>query len=441
MHGRRGRPESVVTTEGRITGTAGDMPRKEDSMAREGLQVHMFSAYSMEFDGEPVNIMRGISTKVLQVFAMLLLAGSKGAAKGELISHVYGQGPDRGADPNRKLNNLLYRLKKQLADWGMEGATISLEGGFARFDADFPVEVDALTFEQKAEEALSQTGSGQAELLEDAMQRYTGEFLEEYCTELWVIQKDQELKRLYARVVEKLAEVCRNEGNLMKAREVYHNAALVFPFDSWQLYEMDCLIDMKDYSGAYTVYQDTERIYDEELGIMPSEEYRSRLEIIERNSLRPVRRLSDIIDSLRGEPKEGAYYCYYPDFLDSCQILSRIAERTGQSLYLLLCTWSVREGTRTRLEKRKLEEQQMAILKDTIISVFRKGDFFTKYSRCQYLLILSGTGRENGARAFDRLYRAWKKRDGIVGDLSYSMDSLLSFREPEGNLHDGSGGR
>ena len=393
----------------------------------------MFSAYSMEFDGQPVNIMRGASTKVLQLFAMLLLAGGKGIAKRELIGNVYGQGQDRGADPNRNLNNLLYRLKKQLTVWGMDGATVNLEGGFARFEADFPVEVDALAFEQKAEEALLRETPDQTELLADAARLYTGEFLEEYCTELWVIQKDKELKKLYSRVIEALGAAYRSQGNLIKAREVYHNASLVFPFDSWQLSEMDCLIGLKDYNGAYAVYQDTERLYDEELGIMPNEEYRSRLEIIEQNALRPVRRLSDIAETLRGEQKEGAYYCYYPDFLDSCQILSRIAERTGQSLFLLLCTWSVRGGVaRTNLEKKQLEDRQMAILKDTIAHVFRKGDIFTKYSRCQYLIILSGTGRENGVRAFDRLYRAWKKRDGIVGDLSYSMDSLLGFRETEG---------
>ncbi len=405
-------------------------------MLREGLRVHMFSAYSMEFDGQPVNIMRGSSTKVLQVFAMLLLAGDKGLPKRELIGNIYGQGQERGADPNRNLNNLLYRLKKQLTVWGMEGATVNLEGGFARFEADFPVEVDALMFEQKTIQALENESGmeNRLGLLEDAMELYTGDFLEEYCTELWVIQKDQELKRLYFKAAELLGEEYRQQGNLLKARDVYHNASLLFPFESWQLAEIDCLIALKDYNGAYAVYQNTERLYDEELGIMPSTEYKDRLEIIEKNSLRPVRRLSDIAESLRGDPDDGAYYCYYPDFIDSCQILSRIAERTGQSLFLLLCTWSSRGGAgRPESEKRQEEERQMEILKETISRVFRKGDIYTKYSRCQYLIILSGTGRENGVRAFERLYRAWKKRPGIAGELSYSMDSLLGFREVEGN--------
>ena len=71
----------------------------------------------------------------------------------------------------------------------------------------------------------------------------------------------------------------------------------------------------------------------------------------------------------------------------------------------------------------------MALLKDVIGRVFRKGDIYTKYSRCQYLVVLTGTGRENGAKAFDRLHTAWKKQEGTAGTLSYSMESLVSFRK------------
>ncbi len=391
-----------------------------------GLQVRMFSAFSMEFDGQPVNIMRGSGTKVLQLFAMLLMNAEKELPKKELLSNIYGQ--SQGADPNRNLNNLLYRLKKQLVQWGMDGANVVMEGGFCRLETDFPVTVDALVFQQKAEKALTMEDSGRQTLLEEALEIYTGDFLEEYGTELWVIHRAQELKRLYFQAVSALGGDYVKSGNLYRAREVYHNAALLFPFESWQLSEMDCLIELKDYDDAYAVYQNTERLYDEELGIMPGQEYRKRLDVIEKNSMQPARRLSDIADMLRGKDSGGAYYCYYPDFLDSCQILSRIAERTGQSIFLLLCTWSMR-GSKPGAEKDQLEKQQMEILRETISRVFRKGDIFTKYSRCQYLVILCGTGRENGVKAFGRLQRVWKEREDTVGELSYSIDSLLGFRE------------
>ena len=81
------------------------------------------------------------------------------------------------------------------------------------------------------------------------------------------------------------------------------------------------------------------------------------------------------------------------------------------------------------MEENSLEEEQMALLKDVIGRVFRKGDIYTKYSRCQYLIVLTGTGRENGAKAYGRLSAAWTKREGASGTLSYIMESLVSFRK------------
>ena len=137
------------------------------------------------------------------------------------------------------------------------------------------------------------------------------------------------------------------------------------------------------------------------------------------------------MNPLREDVAAGAFYCSYSVFFNFCQILSRLAERSGQSIFLLLCTWNAPGGSRTPLEENMLEEEQMAILKEVVGRIFRKGDIYTKYSRCQYLVVLTGTGRENGAKAFERLYAAWKRQEGVTGSLSYSMDSLVNFQRLE----------
>lgn len=86
-------------------------------------------------------------------------------------------------------------------------------------------------------------------------------------------------------------------------------------------------------------------------------------------------------------------------------------------------------GGKTSHEESVLEEEQMALLRDVVGRVFRKGDIYTKYSRCQYLIVLTGTERENGTKAFDRLAAAWKKQEGSVGSLSYSMESLAGVQK------------
>ncbi len=397
-------------------------------LVRPGLFVRMFSSLSVEFNGRRINMQRG-NTRVVELFVMLLLGGGKGLSKRELIDNLYGYDQEWCADPNKSVNNLLYRLKKQLASWGMDGASVRLEGGLCRLEAEFPVEVDVLEFQQKAEAALACRDAGRIQMLEEAAGLYTGGFLEEFCTDLWVIQKSRELEQLFFRVARDLGREYERSGDFPRARGVYHHAAELFPFESWQLAEIDCFIAMKDYNGAYELYQDTERLYDEKLGVVPGQEFLKRLDIIEQRTMQRKRSLSDITEPLREEDMDGAFYCSYQNFYNFCQILSRIAERSGQSLFLLLCTWNYRGGVKSPSEKTDLEEQQMALLKEVIGRVFRKGDIYTKYSCSQYLVVLSGTGRENGAKAFERLRRAWKQQAGSVGDLSYSMDSLLHFHE------------
>ncbi len=419
-------------------GLAGQFAGATDSAAAltyQGLRVSMLSAFKMEFYGRSINMIRGNSSKLIQLFAMLLLGGSKGVTKRELIDNIYGSGQEWRSDTNKSINNLLWRLRKQWDAWGMNGATIIFDGGSCRFEADFPVWVDAIAFQQKAQEALAYRGDDAAvriALLEEAVGMYSGSFLNEFCTELWVIYRERELKQFYTRMVRMLGAEYERIGDLPKACGLYRAAAVLFPFDSWQLAEIDCLLAMSDYNGAYELYQNTERLYDEEMGIRPGQEYVKRLEVIEEHMHRDVRRLSDIAASLRGGAPEGAFYCSYSVFFNFCQILARLAERSGQSMFLLLCTWNGgTRGGRTAMEENALEEEQMAILKDVVGRVFRRGDIYTKYSRCQYLIILTGTGRENGAKAFERLYDAWKSQEGTMGTLSYSMESLVGFQSTD----------
>lgn len=313
------------------------------NLVYQGLRVRMLSAFAIEFNGQSMNMIRGNNNKLIQLFAMLLLGGAKGVTKRELIDNIYGGGQEWRSDTNKSINNLLWRLRKQWAAWGMEGASLVFDGGACRFEADFPVWVDVMVFQQKAVEALSYRGSDNAlrlALLEETAGMYTGNFLDEFCTELWVIHRERELKQLYSRVVRTLGGEYERLGDLPKARSLYYDAAVLFPFDSWQLSEIDAMIAMNDYSGAYELYQNTERLYDEEMGITPGQEYLKRLEIIEEHLHQRVRRLSDIVVPLQEENAEGAFYCSYSVFFNICQILARLVERSGQSMFLLLCTWN-----------------------------------------------------------------------------------------------------
>lgn len=387
-------------------------------------RVRMFGCMTVEYKERPIGFSRSGGTKSLQLLALLLMSGREGITKSELIGCLYNS--EDGLNLNRNLNNVIYRLKKQLLAAGLpEEEYIILKGGRCYFSDSFPVKVDALEFKQE----VLNTGEGldteQRRRLQNALLMYTGELFPEFAAELWAIQKRQEFKNMYVQTVTRLGEGLRQAGDLQGEREVYRRAARLYPFDGWQVLEMDTLIAMKEFDKAFGVYNNTVRLYSEELGLPPGQELLERLHTMERQMLHPVGSFSEIKKAIGSENSDGPFYCYYPSFIDSCQILARMAERSGLSIYLLLCTLTDKNG-KVFTDRAKLEVQ-MEHLKSVIAQTFRKGDLFTRYSKSQFLIILNGTEMENSIMAFDRLLTKWKSRDGASGQISYSLESLLSL--------------
>ena len=93
------------------------------------------------------------------------------------------------------------------------------------------------------------------------------------------------------------------------------------------------------------------------------------------------------------DAKEGGYLCAYPVFRGLYQMIGRILERGGQSVYLMLCTLVDGKGNPTRegavLEK--LSER----MEEAICHSVRRGDAVTHYGKGQYLVLLLNTTRED----------------------------------------------
>ena len=108
-------------------------------------------------------------------------------------------------------------------------------------------------------------------------------------------------------------------------------------------------------------------------------------------------------DDIRG----GAFYCSLPSFRDSYRLVSRIIERNGQSVYLMLC--SITNGKGMPMDKPDKLEVLSGELQNTIQQCLRKGDSFTKYSPSQFLILLVGTNKENCSMIFDRIQRYFSR--------------------------------
>lgn len=396
--------------------------KNTQSIRKNRMTVHMFGGFSIEYNESPVIFARSKNTKFIQLLQILLVNYPQGISKELLINILYDR--ESGINNNKNLNNVIYRAKKQFVEAGLpEDNYVILENGICRWNSSFPVEVDVDSFEKKAKQALAETGALRKVLLEEAENLYTGEFLPSFATELWVIERNLKYKKYYEQIVHELGASLKEEGNYNRQLTLYRKAAKIYPYDQWQQEEMNCLISMKEYSIAYKLYEDTVRLYCEELGTRPGQEMVNRFHEMERQMVNSVGDFEDIRENLRrGNTSVGAFYCLYPSFLDICYMLSRAEERIGKTVFLMLINLSGYK--RKEIMNGQKMETQMEILKSVIKETFRKGDVFTTYSKSQYIMVLIGSSQKNCGKVFERCLQRWKRTEGAWGELSYSAEAL-----------------
>ena len=96
------------------------------------------------------------SSKSVRLLQILLLSLKGGISKSELIDNLYGWNDKTDmANRNKNLNNLIYRLKGQLA---AGGEYVEIIDGMCSFKSAIPLELDTQRFEDTVIAARSMGG-------------------------------------------------------------------------------------------------------------------------------------------------------------------------------------------------------------------------------------------------------------------------------------------
>lgn len=361
------------------------------------LVLNMFGGYTLTYGGKPITLGRGNLTKSVQLLQLLLLYVNDGIAKDELVQALYDW--EDVTDTNNSLNSMIYRLKNQLAAAGMPKEDyIAIKSGICRWIGSMPVEVDTANFESCVQEARSAEGDAKRELLETAVNLYRGEFLPQLSNELWVTVESVRLKKMYVASVRQLCEILEEKQEYQQMFNIYKMAAELYPFDEWQEKQIDALQKMERYDEAFRIYQDMVKLYSEELGAPPSQKMRELLQKMNGKLLNSENDFMKIQSRLReGEWKNGAYCCAYPSFVDTYRLVRRIIERSGQTVFLMVCSLCYDDM------KCDSDPEAEKILGEAIGKSLRRGDAYTRYSGSQYLILLSAARKENCSIVFERI--------------------------------------
>lgn len=167
------------------------------------------------------------------------------------------------------------------------------------------------------------------------------------------------------------------------------------------------LIGMSRYKDGLDVYKRTTKLMFDELGLSPSAGMLERFKLMGERTSQAAGAIEDIKYRLREkESIEGAYYCTYPSFVDVYHVFGRMMERTGMSVFLMLCTLNF-INIETDDENQKYYSE---LLRESIQKAVRKGDFYTRYNIQQYLVMLIGITQENCTLVSKRINKEFNKR-------------------------------
>jgi len=135
-----------------------------------------------------------------------------------------------------------------------------------------------------------------------------------------------------------------------------------------------------------------------------------------------------VLDQIQHNLKEqsedvtGGYQCSYPVFRGIYHMVSRLMERGGQSVYIMLCSLVDGKGNPMK-EGERLEEMSVR-LSNAIKASVRHGDIINQYGSGQFLILLINTTREDCDIIEDRINRRFiigRQRTGV----EYHVNSVI----------------
>ncbi len=365
-------------------------PQEREDNKDNRIVVRMLGGFTVTYKGQEIALGRNSSARFVQLLQLVWLQGRRGITKEKLVEALY----DRVeiSNVNSSFNTLVYRMRIQMQNAGLpEGEYVVWRNGLYVPDENVPVWIDAQEFEALMEQAEQTADPEQkAACCRAAFDLYQGDLLSDVSGQLWVLESGIKYKKMFSKCVLWLGEYARAGRDYLTMETVYGKAAGLYPLEEWESGLMDALLAQSKYKRALELYNKTVRLYSDELGLPPPERMLEAYKRLSEKLVHCPGTMDEIVGMLR-EPmddydKAGAYYCSYPSFIDAYRLLSRNMERSGISMYLMMCTLADYEGRALQNEE-KLKEQSEALCQAIRVSL-RQGDIFTKYSISQYLILV-----------------------------------------------------
>lgn len=402
---------------------------EKKTMKEKVLQVKTFGSCSMTYGDKSLFGRKVGETQFASLMQLLIHNRKDGVSREQMEEVLFGEREVENV--HHALQSVIYNAKTRLKKAGLPDVNyIEIKNGIVSWTKEIKVQEDATEFERLYKKAEKEKDAEKKlEELEKIFKLYTGEFLATRQSVIWVAIEARRYEEMFRECVEEAANLYREQQKYTQLESLGRYAANIEPFSDWEALTMEAMVALGRYEEATDLYADTAERYFEERGLKPSKRLLDSLNQLGNQVIHSYEVLDNIqnnLDEKDREEKKGAYLCSYPTFQGIYQHLVRMLERSGQSLYLMLCTivdskgkpmkeGATLEGLAERLEK-------------AICSSIRSSDVVNHYSKGQYLVLLINTTREDCTMIQKRInyhFLTERQRTGVryyVNSVVYEKD-------------------
>lgn len=358
------------------------------------IEIVTFGGFYLKYDNKPIIEKQMRFNKPLELLVLLLQ--NKNFSNEQLMEQLWEE--DDIENPAGALKNAVYSLRKILRAISPQEDFIVIQGNKYCWNSKINVLCDLWEFE-KTQQNLSKEKAPdtikQLEMCRRALKLYTGDFLPEGQNRRWIMQSANYLRQEYLSTVFKLGEILLKRESKSGFSEVLaecNRGILLEPLCE-DLYV--CLfaamrkLDMK--SAITNYYPVVANMFFDELGVaMPESVCDVYVWASEgsNKTLESIRHIQQDLEEVTRDtrPIRGAYCCPYEMFKHIFHMVVRNAVRNDNSVILMLFT--LNSKTSMPVAKGVLVKA-MLYLQEVIKEALRKGDVVSRYSRNQYIIMIS----------------------------------------------------
>ncbi len=392
------------------------------------LFVRNFGGFSAKYGGAEIAKGTQGESQVGMLLLLLIHFGKEGVPRSLLKTTLF---EDRDIeDVSHAIRNILYNARKQLRASGLpEASFIKQKKGVYYWTDEVEVIDEARVFEEVYEAALAEEDpEKQCDMMTENCYRYSGRFLQGMDSVVWIYQESERYRDMFHECMEIALDYYREKHMFKNMYDLGTYAVSVDPFSEWEVVVMEALTGLGRYAEAERYYDDTVDLYIKEYGNRQNDYVKDIIRKLGEHLFYQHESIDVIQDKLRdNEDHEGrGYYCSLPVFQELYRTVERTMERSGEKIFLMLCTIIDSKGNPMR-EGSRLDELSER-LKRAITESVRYTDTVTKYGQGQYLVLLINTTRENCSVVEKRINSKFiigRQRTGI----EFSVNGLLENRD------------